>query len=238
MLTSLSLLGCGVSDYACQCGAKRVAITTSATPCVLGGCSSEQALGMFFSLPTTFTSTDIFKEPWAPSMSSANSSQRAHLSFQPPLLLLLQQLVCKHGSKSRTLSFSRKYCIMVKCYENILNVETSHASSPETFHWEYTDFLVLYRYYSHWHDITSCYKGRDYRSCWIFVRFVHRSCSKTNCYSNPSTNRRSVQTESRRWCYWWCFVGCHGFVESVLRIAEVEGWRQDGQYNGHLWQKS
>jgi len=36
--------GCGISDYACQCGAKKADITAAATPCVLSACSQDDAL--------------------------------------------------------------------------------------------------------------------------------------------------------------------------------------------------
>ncbi|KAH6701392.1 hypothetical protein BKA61DRAFT_205193 [Leptodontidium sp. MPI-SDFR-AT-0119] len=36
--------GCGISDYACQCGAKKDDITKAATPCVLSACSQDDAL--------------------------------------------------------------------------------------------------------------------------------------------------------------------------------------------------
>merc|ERR1711964_822506 len=36
--------GCGVDDNACQCGDANAAITREATPCVISGCSSEEAL--------------------------------------------------------------------------------------------------------------------------------------------------------------------------------------------------
>ncbi|KAL2071042.1 hypothetical protein VTL71DRAFT_12277 [Oculimacula yallundae] len=36
--------GCGISDFACQCGEKKADITKNATPCVLSGCSSDDAL--------------------------------------------------------------------------------------------------------------------------------------------------------------------------------------------------
>ncbi|PVH73988.1 hypothetical protein DL98DRAFT_594487 [Cadophora sp. DSE1049] len=36
--------GCGISDYACQCGAKKADITKTATPCVLSACSQDDAL--------------------------------------------------------------------------------------------------------------------------------------------------------------------------------------------------
>merc|ERR1711974_576223 len=35
--------GCGISDYARQCGAKKADITAAATPCVLSACSQDDA---------------------------------------------------------------------------------------------------------------------------------------------------------------------------------------------------
>ncbi|RDW58047.1 hypothetical protein BP6252_13458 [Coleophoma cylindrospora] len=36
--------GCGITDYTCQCGSANSAITASATPCIVGACSSSDAL--------------------------------------------------------------------------------------------------------------------------------------------------------------------------------------------------
>ncbi|KAH7356483.1 hypothetical protein BKA65DRAFT_523901 [Rhexocercosporidium sp. MPI-PUGE-AT-0058] len=44
LATSIPGAGCGLTDNACQCGSAMAAITKSATPCILSGCSSEEAL--------------------------------------------------------------------------------------------------------------------------------------------------------------------------------------------------
>merc|ERR1712058_19497 len=44
LATAIGNSGCGVDDNACQCGDANAAITREATPCVISGCSSEEAL--------------------------------------------------------------------------------------------------------------------------------------------------------------------------------------------------
>merc|ERR1711964_308306 len=44
LVTAIGNSGCGVDDNACQCGDANAAITREATPCVISGCSSEEAL--------------------------------------------------------------------------------------------------------------------------------------------------------------------------------------------------
>merc|ERR1711964_323991 len=44
LATAIGNSGCGVDDNACQCGDANAAITREATPCVVSGCSSEEAL--------------------------------------------------------------------------------------------------------------------------------------------------------------------------------------------------
>ncbi|OWP01313.1 hypothetical protein B2J93_7297 [Marssonina coronariae] len=44
LATASANVGCGISDYACQCGAKKSTLTSSATPCVLSACSNADAL--------------------------------------------------------------------------------------------------------------------------------------------------------------------------------------------------
>lgn len=36
--------GCSITDYTCQCGAQKNAITTAATPCIIGACTTNDAL--------------------------------------------------------------------------------------------------------------------------------------------------------------------------------------------------
>ncbi|CZR59806.1 related to CCW14 Secretory Stress Response protein 1 [Phialocephala subalpina] len=38
--------GCSTTDYSCQCGSAKSTITTSATPCILGACSTNDALNV------------------------------------------------------------------------------------------------------------------------------------------------------------------------------------------------
>jgi hypothetical protein len=42
---------CGLTDYACQCGPARDAITQSATPCVLAGCKGDDPLSTCYDVP-------------------------------------------------------------------------------------------------------------------------------------------------------------------------------------------
>jgi len=51
LTTAISSANCGITDYACQCGSGKQAITESASPCVIKACSSSDALSM---LPTAF----------------------------------------------------------------------------------------------------------------------------------------------------------------------------------------
>merc|ERR1712000_803138 len=44
LATAIGNSGSGVDDNACQCGDANAAITREATPCVISGCSSEEAL--------------------------------------------------------------------------------------------------------------------------------------------------------------------------------------------------
>ena len=44
LATAIGNSGCGLTDNACQCGDANAAITREATPCVISGCSSEEAL--------------------------------------------------------------------------------------------------------------------------------------------------------------------------------------------------
>merc|ERR1711964_571727 len=44
LATAIGNSGCGVDDNACQCGDANAAITREATPCVISGFSSEEAL--------------------------------------------------------------------------------------------------------------------------------------------------------------------------------------------------
>lgn len=44
LTTAITGAGCGLSDYACQCGTAKDSITTSATPCVLSKCATSDAL--------------------------------------------------------------------------------------------------------------------------------------------------------------------------------------------------
>merc|ERR1712000_449642 len=44
LATAIGNSGCGVDDNACQCCDANAAITRDATPCVISGCSSEEAL--------------------------------------------------------------------------------------------------------------------------------------------------------------------------------------------------
>lgn len=44
---AITSAGCGLTDYACQCGTANAAIATSATPCIITGCSSDDALSKF-----------------------------------------------------------------------------------------------------------------------------------------------------------------------------------------------
>jgi hypothetical protein len=48
-LTAAQSAGCSITDYACQCGSAKNAITASATPCVLKGCSTSDATSKLFS---------------------------------------------------------------------------------------------------------------------------------------------------------------------------------------------
>ncbi|PBP22266.1 hypothetical protein BUE80_DR006800 [Diplocarpon rosae] len=44
LATAITGAGCDIADKACQCGSNMSAITKSATPCVIAGCSSTEAL--------------------------------------------------------------------------------------------------------------------------------------------------------------------------------------------------
>lgn len=44
LTSAITGAGCGLTDYACQCGSAKAAITTSATPCLLKACSTSDAL--------------------------------------------------------------------------------------------------------------------------------------------------------------------------------------------------
>ncbi|KAM3075350.1 hypothetical protein ACMFMF_006025 [Clarireedia jacksonii] len=44
LTTAIAGAGCGLTDYACQCGSAKDAITKAATPCVAAGCSTSDAL--------------------------------------------------------------------------------------------------------------------------------------------------------------------------------------------------
>ncbi|KAK0106928.1 hypothetical protein ONS95_003644 [Cadophora gregata] len=44
LATAITGAGCTISDNACQCGSANAAITKAATPCVISGCSSDDAL--------------------------------------------------------------------------------------------------------------------------------------------------------------------------------------------------
>ncbi|CZS88276.1 uncharacterized protein RCO7_01231 [Rhynchosporium graminicola] len=69
---------CGVSDYACQCGAKRADITKSATPCVLSSCSTDDAL------KTNYLTGQICNAASAVQTSAANSgSVGSYASYFP-----------------------------------------------------------------------------------------------------------------------------------------------------------
>jgi hypothetical protein len=47
LTTAITGAGCGLTDYACQCGSSKDAITKAATPCVVSSCSTSDALSMF-----------------------------------------------------------------------------------------------------------------------------------------------------------------------------------------------
>jgi len=44
LTTAISETGCGLTDYACQCGSAKFGIETSVNPCVLKSCSTSDAL--------------------------------------------------------------------------------------------------------------------------------------------------------------------------------------------------
>ena len=44
LTTAITGAGCGVSDYACQCGSAKSSITSAATPCVVSKCAISDAL--------------------------------------------------------------------------------------------------------------------------------------------------------------------------------------------------
>ncbi|KAJ5051919.1 uncharacterized protein L3040_001682 [Drepanopeziza brunnea f. sp. 'multigermtubi'] len=44
LATASSSVGCGISDYTCQCGLNKDAVTSAATFCVVSSCSSTDAL--------------------------------------------------------------------------------------------------------------------------------------------------------------------------------------------------
>lgn len=52
LATSSTAASCGLADYACQCGPARAAITTSATPCILSKCSSDDAASTSHASPS------------------------------------------------------------------------------------------------------------------------------------------------------------------------------------------
>ncbi|KUJ12764.1 uncharacterized protein LY89DRAFT_542272, partial [Mollisia scopiformis] len=41
---AISGAGCSLTDYTCQCGTAKSAITTAATPCIISACSTSDAL--------------------------------------------------------------------------------------------------------------------------------------------------------------------------------------------------
>jgi len=55
LATSATAASCGLADYACQCGSARLAITNSATPCIISKCSADDAAStsMFPTPPST-----------------------------------------------------------------------------------------------------------------------------------------------------------------------------------------
>jgi len=46
LATASTAGGCGLTDYACQCGPARAGITKSAAPCIASGCSADDATSM------------------------------------------------------------------------------------------------------------------------------------------------------------------------------------------------
>lgn len=45
--TAVTGAGCTLTDYACQCGTGKDAITKAATPCIAAACSASDSLSMF-----------------------------------------------------------------------------------------------------------------------------------------------------------------------------------------------
>lgn len=44
LTNAISGAGCGLTDYACQCGSAKNTITSAATPCVASSCSTSDIL--------------------------------------------------------------------------------------------------------------------------------------------------------------------------------------------------
>ncbi|KAG4033781.1 hypothetical protein MFRU_004g02840 [Monilinia fructicola] len=44
LATAATSAGCGLTDYACQCGDAKAAITKSGTPCIVAACSASDVL--------------------------------------------------------------------------------------------------------------------------------------------------------------------------------------------------
>ncbi|KAB8295178.1 hypothetical protein EYC80_007104 [Monilinia laxa] len=82
LATAATSAGCGLADYACQCGDAKDAITKSGTPCIVAGCSASDVLAVSKIATQICVLQDSAGSPSSSpsSTSSASSSAASNIS--------------------------------------------------------------------------------------------------------------------------------------------------------------